>query len=126
MTVTSETHEDLRPLLFSLAYRMVGTVGDAEDLVQEAFLRLHKAETEGEEIESPKAFLTTVVTRLAIDHLRSARVRREEYVGEWLPEPLVVDPAPGPAEHAMLSDSLSLAFLVQLESLATLERAVFS
>jgi RNA polymerase sigma-70 factor, ECF subfamily len=125
MATAHVTHEDLRPLLFSLAYRMVGTVGDAEDLVQEAFLRLHRAEQEGEEIESPKAYLTTVVTRLAIDHLRSARVRREEYVGEWLPEPLLADPDPGPADHAELSDTLSLAFLVLLESLSPLERAVF-
>jgi RNA polymerase sigma-70 factor, ECF subfamily len=72
------THEELRPLLFSIAYRMVGTVSDAEDLVQEAFLRLHREQQEGIEIESAKAFLTTVVTRLSIDHLRSARVRREE------------------------------------------------
>jgi RNA polymerase sigma-70 factor, ECF subfamily len=119
------THEDLRPLLFSLAYRMVGTAGDAEDLVQEAFLRLHREEKEGSAIESPKAFLTTVVTRLAIDHLRSARVRREEYVGEWLPEPLLVDPGPGPADEAELGDTLSLAFLVVLESLSPVERAVF-
>ncbi|MFL5896528.1 MAG: RNA polymerase sigma-70 factor [Thermoleophilaceae bacterium] len=119
------THDELRPLLFSMAYRMVGTVGDAEDLVQEAFLRLHREQTEGTEIESPKAFLTTVVTRLAIDHLRSARVRREEYVGEWLPEPLLVDPDPGPADHAEMSDTLSLAFLVLLESLSPVERAVF-
>jgi RNA polymerase sigma-70 factor (ECF subfamily) len=125
MAAAVVTHEDLRPLLFSIAYRMVGTVSDAEDLVQEAFLRLHRAEREGEEIESPKAFLTTVVTRLAIDHLRSARVRREEYVGEWLPEPLLVDPDPGPADHAETSDTLSLAFLVLLESLSPLERAVF-
>jgi RNA polymerase sigma-70 factor (ECF subfamily) len=104
---------------------MVGTVGDAEDLVQEAFLRLHREETEGRAIESPKAFLTTVVTRLAIDHLRSARVRREEYVGEWLPEPLLVDPGPGPADEAELGDTLSLAFLVVLESLSPVERAVF-
>jgi RNA polymerase sigma-70 factor, ECF subfamily len=119
------THEELRPLLFSIAYRMVGTVGDAEDLVQEAFLRLHREETEGTEIESPKAFLTTVVTRLAIDHLRSARVQREEYVGEWLPEPLLVDPDPGPADRAEMADTLSMAFLVLLESLTPLERAVF-
>src|SRR4051794_25427385 len=125
MAAAVVTHEDLRPLLFSIAYRMVGTVSDAEDLVQEAFLRLHRAEREGEEIESPKAFLTTVVTRLAIDHLRSARVRREEYVGEWLPEPLLVDPDPGPADQAETSDTLSLAFLVLLESLSPLERAVF-
>src|SRR5258705_9068603 len=119
------THEELRPLLFSLAYRMVGTVGDAEDLVQEAFLRLHREQKEGSAIESPKAFLTTVVTRLAIDHLRSARVRREEYVGEWLPEPLLVDPDPGPAGEVELADTLSLAFLVVLESLSPVERAVF-
>src|SRR4051812_18977838 len=104
---------------------MVGSVGDAEDLVQEAFLRLHREEQDGAEIESPKAFLTTVVTRLSIDHLRSARVRREEYVGEWLPEPLLIDPDPGPADHAEMSDTLSLAFLVLLESLSPLECAVF-
>jgi RNA polymerase sigma-70 factor (ECF subfamily) len=117
--------DDLRRLLFSIAYRMVGTVSDAEDLVQEAFLRLHREQQEGTEIESPKAFLTTVITRLSIDHLRSARVRREEYVGEWLPEPLLTDPDPGPADHAEMSDTLSLAFLVLLESLSPLERAVF-
>jgi RNA polymerase sigma-70 factor (ECF subfamily) len=119
------THEELRPLLFSIAYRMVGSVSDAEDLVQEAFLRLHRERQEDRAIESPKAFLTTVITRLSIDHLRSARVRREEYVGEWLPEPLLVDPAPGPADHAEMSDTLSLAFLLLLESLTPLERAVF-
>ena len=119
------THDELSPLLFSIAYRMVGTVSDAEDLVQEAFLRLYREQQEGVEIESPKAFLTTVITRLSIDHLRSARVRREEYTGEWLPEPLLVDPHPGPAEHAEMSDTLSLAFLVLLESLSPLERAVF-
>jgi RNA polymerase sigma-70 factor (ECF subfamily) len=119
------TDDDLRRLLFSIAYRMVGTVSDAEDLVQEAFLRLHREEQRGVEIESRKAFLTTVITRLSIDHLRSARVRREEYVGEWLPEPLLVDQEPGPADHAEMSDTLSLAFLVLLESLSPLERAVF-
>ena len=119
------TGEELRPLLFSIAYRMVGSVGDAEDLVQEAYLRLHREQQEGTEIASLKAFLTTVVTRLTIDHLRSARVRREQYVGEWLPEPLLVDPGPTPADHAEMSDTLSLAFLVLLESLSPLERAVF-
>jgi RNA polymerase sigma-70 factor (ECF subfamily) len=104
---------------------MVGSVSDAEDLVQEAYLRMHREQQEGTEIESPKAFLTTVITRLSIDHLRSARVRREEYVGEWLPEPLLVDPDPGPADTAEMSDTLSLAFLVLLESLSPLERAVF-
>jgi RNA polymerase sigma-70 factor (ECF subfamily) len=117
--------DDLRRLLFSIAYRMVGTVSDAEDLVQDAFLRMHREQQEGTEIESPKAFLTTVITRLSIDHLRSARVRREEYVGEWLPEPLLVDPDPGPAAHAEMGDALSLAFLVLLENLSPIERAVF-
>jgi RNA polymerase sigma-70 factor (ECF subfamily) len=119
------TDDELRRLLFSIAYRMVGTASDAEDLVQEAFLRMHREQQEGTEIESPKAFLTTVITRLSIDHLRSARVRREEYVGEWLPEPLLVDPGPTPADEAEMSDTLSLAFLVVLESLSPLERAVF-
>jgi RNA polymerase sigma-70 factor (ECF subfamily) len=117
--------DDLRRLLFSIAYRMVGTVSDAEDLVQEAYLRMHREQQEGTAIESPKAFLTTVITRLSIDHLRSARVRREEYVGEWLPEPLLVDPEPTPAASAEMSDTLSLAFLVLLESLSPIERAVF-
>src|SRR3954447_18442632 len=99
MAAAVVTHEDLRPLLFSIAYRMVGTVSDAEDLVQEAFLRLHREQQEGRPIESPNGVLTTVTTRLAIGHLRSALVRREEYVGEWLPEPLLVDPHPGPAGH---------------------------
>lgn len=117
--------DDLRRLLFSIAYRMVGTVSDAEDLVQEAYLRMHREQREGTEIESPKAFLTTVITRLSIDHLRSARVQREQYVGEWLPEPLLEDPGPGPLDHAEMSDTLSLAFLVLLESLSPIERAVF-
>jgi RNA polymerase sigma-70 factor (TIGR02957 family) len=123
MTAPDVTHDDLRPLLFSLAYRMVGGVGEAEDLVQEAYLRLLRS---GEEdVESPKAFLTTVVTRLAIDHLRSARVRREAYVGPWLPEPLVRETAPGPAERAESDETLSLAFLVLLERLTPVERAVY-
>ena len=115
-------HEELRPLLFSIAYRMVSSVGDAEDIVQEAFLRIHRAESEGQRIESPKAYLSAVVTRLSIDHLKSARVRREQYVGQWLPEPLQTDEAPDAAETA---DSLSMAFLVLLESLTPVERAVF-
>jgi RNA polymerase sigma-70 factor, ECF subfamily len=117
--------EELRPLLFSLAYRMLGSVAEAEDVVQESFLRLERARVEGVEVESPKAYLTTVATRIAIDQLRSARRRREQYVGPWLPEPLLVDPDPGPAEAAELADSLSLAFLVVLETLSPLERAVF-
>ena len=111
---TDEIYEELRPLLFSIAYRMVGSVGEAEDIVQEAFLRYHRAESEGEQIDSPKAFLSTVTTRLSIDYLRSARAQREEYVGEWLPEPLLTDPNADTAQHAETADSLSLAFLVLL------------
>jgi RNA polymerase sigma-70 factor (ECF subfamily) len=120
MAAADVTPEDLRPLLFSLAYRMVGSVGEAEDLVQESFLRLHRA---GEEVESPKAFLTTVLTRLAIDHLRSARVRRETYVGPWLPEPLVTESGVG--EQVEEDETLSLAFLALLERLTPVERAVY-
>ena len=122
---TEARYETLRPLLFSIAYRMVGSVSEAEDLVQEAYLRIHRAESEGTEVESPKAYLAAVVTRLSIDHLKSARVRREQYVGQWLPEPLLADPAPDAAAHAETADSLSMAFLVLLESLTPVERAVF-
>jgi RNA polymerase sigma-70 factor (ECF subfamily) len=125
MTGPGVTYEQLRPLAFAVAYRMVGSVSEAEDLVQEALLRLHRAEAGGEAIATPEAWITTTVTRLAIDHLRSARVRREAYVGDWLPEPLLVDPAPDAAAHAELADSLSMAFLVVLETLAPVERAVF-
>jgi RNA polymerase sigma-70 factor (TIGR02957 family) len=112
-----------RPLMFSIAYRMTGSVSDAEDIVQEAFLRATKEKP----ASNPKAYLATITTRLAIDHLRSARVRRESYVGTWLPEPLLSkeDDVPGPAELAETSDSLSMAFLVLLESLSPPERAVF-
>ena len=115
-----------RPLLFSVAYGMTGSVGDAEDIVQDAFLGLTRARRAGTTIANPKAYLTTAVTRLGINHLSSARVRRETYVGDWLPEPVVV-PAdgPGPAEHAELADALSMAFLVLLEALSPVERAVF-
>jgi len=112
------TAEELRPLMLSIAYRMVGSIGEAEDIAQEAFVRLHEAG----EVESPKAWLSTVVTRLAIDHLRSARVRREQYTGTWLPEPVLADPAP---DAAVRSESLSMAVLVLLESLTPVERAVF-
>ena len=117
---------EYRPLLFSIAYGMTGSVGDAEDIVQDAFLGLTRARQAGTTIADLKAYLTTAVTRLGINHLRSARVRRETYVGDWLPEPVVV-PAdgPGPAEHAELADSLSMAFLVLLEALSPVERAVF-
>ena len=114
-------YTEYRPLMFSIAYRMTGSVSDAEDIVQEAFLRLANSA----DVTSPKAYLATVTTRLAIDHLRSARVRRESYVGTWLPEPLLGDDSPGPAELAETSDSLSMAFLVLLESLSPAERAVF-
>jgi len=115
-----------RPLLFSIAYGMTGSVGDAEDIVQDAFLGLTRARQAGTTIADPKAYLATAVTRLGINYLSSARVRRETYVGDWLPEPVVV-PAdrPGPAEHAELADSLSMAFLVLLEALSPVERAVF-
>ena len=120
-----EAVEQLRPRAFAIAYRMLGSVSEAEDVVQEALLRLYRAEREGERIESPRAYLSTVVTRLAIDQLRSARVRREMYVGEWLPEPLLVSEEEDPARHAEVADSLSLAFLVLLESLTPEQRAVF-
>jgi RNA polymerase sigma-70 factor, ECF subfamily len=120
------TFESLRPLMFSIAYRMLGSVSEAEDMVQEAFLRYQGALDKGEEIDSPKAYLSAVVTRLAIDQLRSARVRRERYVGQWLPEPLLTDEAEGdPAVQAEQADSLSMAFLLLLERLTPLERAVF-
>jgi RNA polymerase sigma-70 factor, ECF subfamily len=123
---STETYESLRPLLFSIAYRMIGSVSEAEDIVQEAYLRYHRALSEGEtEVHAPKAWLSAVTTRLAIDHLRSARVRRETYVGPWLPEPLVVDPGPDPSEQVELADSLSIAFLAVLESLSPVERAVY-
>jgi RNA polymerase sigma-70 factor (ECF subfamily) len=116
---------ELQGLMFSVAYRMTGEVGDAEDIVQEAFLRLERTRREGVEVDSPKAWLSTATTRLAIDHLRSARVRRETYIGPWIPEPLLTDESPGPAEHAEVADSLSQAFLVVLETLTPVERAVF-
>jgi RNA polymerase sigma-70 factor (TIGR02957 family) len=118
-------YTEYRPLMFSIAYRMTGSISDAEDIVQEAYLRLTRVLRDGASIDSPKAYLATVTTRLAISHLRSARVRRESYVGAWLPEPLVADTETDPAEHAEMSDSLSMAFLVLLESLSPTERAVF-
>jgi RNA polymerase sigma-70 factor (TIGR02957 family) len=117
--------EELRPAAFAIAYRMLGSVSEAEDVVQEAFLRLHRMLREGERVESPRAYLSTVVTRLCIDQLRSARARRERYVGEWLPEPLLASDEADPARHAEVADSLSLAFLVLLESLSPEQRAAF-
>jgi RNA polymerase sigma-70 factor (TIGR02957 family) len=116
---------DLRPLMFSIAYRMTGSVAEAEDLVQEAFFRLGRVRQNGVQVESPKAYLTTATTRLAINHLRSARARRESYVGTWLPEPVVADLHDSPEQMSELSDSLSMAFLLLLESLSPVERAVF-
>jgi RNA polymerase sigma-70 factor (TIGR02957 family) len=117
--------EELRPGAFAIAYRMLGSVSEAEDVVQEAFLRLHRTLREGERLESPRAYVSTVVTRLCIDQLRSARTRRERYVGEWLPEPLVAGDEADPARQAELADSLSLAFLVLLERLSPEQRAAF-
>ena len=122
----AEAYIELRPLLFSIAYRMLGSVSEAEDIVQEAFVRYQRALGKDAAVESPKAYLSAVVTRLAIDHLRSARVRRETYVGEWLPEPLVTDEDAGdPAAHAEQADTLSMSFLVLLERLTPVERAIF-
>jgi RNA polymerase sigma-70 factor (TIGR02957 family) len=121
----AELLEELRPGAFAIAYRMLGSVSEAEDVVQEALLRLHRAQSEGERIESPRAYVSTVVTRLGIDQLRSARRRRETYVGEWLPEPLVTSEDEDPARQAETADSLSMAFLVLLESLSPEQRAVF-
>lgn len=139
---SDESLERLRGYAFAVAYRMTGSVTDAEDIVQEGMLRMHEAERAGEKINSRRAYLSTVVTRLAIDELRSARARREEYVGEWLPEPVVesaidgdtgagtgvvagATARPGPAEQAELDDSLSVAMMVLLESLSPEQRAAF-
>jgi RNA polymerase sigma-70 factor, ECF subfamily len=124
-TPRREVYAELRPLLFSIAYGIVGSVSEAEDIVQEAFLRFHREQSEDARIVSPRAWLSTVTTRLAINHVRSARARREAYVGTWLPEPLLTDPAPDASQHAETADSLSMALLVLLESLSPVERAVF-
>ncbi|MFJ9812092.1 RNA polymerase sigma-70 factor [Streptomyces sp. NPDC101158] len=118
----TEEFQELRPLLFSIAYRILGSVGEAEDAVQETWLRYAASATRP---DSPKAFLSTTVTRISIDVLRSARVRREQYVGQWLPEPLLSDPYEDPERAAELADSVSTAALLLLERLSPLERAVF-
>ncbi|MCX4448652.1 RNA polymerase sigma-70 factor [Streptomyces sp. NPDC087866] len=118
----AEEFEELRALLFSIAYRVLGSVTEAEDAVQETWLRYDASATRP---DSVKAFLSTTVTRIAIDVLRSARVRREEYVGPWLPEPLLDDPYADPARAAELADSVSMASLLLLERLSPLERSVF-
>jgi RNA polymerase sigma-70 factor, ECF subfamily len=114
-----------RPLAFAIAYRMVGSVAETEDIVQEAFLRLHRARRDGVAVESPKAYLAALTTRLAIDHLRSARVRRESYVGPWLPEPVVQEGEPAMARQVEMAESVSMAFMLVLEALSPVERAVF-
>jgi RNA polymerase sigma-70 factor (ECF subfamily) len=132
-TDTATVYQTLRPLLFSIAYRMLGSVSEAEDIVQEAFVRYHGALARHGVPDSPKAYLSAIVTRLCIDQLRSARARRETYVGDWLPEPLLTgtrdsaagQPAADPAAAAEQADSLSMAFLLLLERLTPLERAVF-
>jgi RNA polymerase sigma-70 factor (ECF subfamily) len=116
---------ELRPPAFGVAYRMLGSVAEAEDVAQEALLRLHTALERGEEIASPRAYAMTGATRLAIDELRSARARREVYVGEWIPEPLLTDGDEDPAVRAEIADSLSLAFLALLERLTPEQRAAF-
>ncbi len=118
----TEEFEQLRPLLFAIAYRMLGSVAEAEDAVQDTWLRFASAATIP---RSTKAYLSAVVTRISIDVLRSARVRRERYVGPWFPEPLLADPYEDPARSAELADSVSTAALVLLERLSPLERAVF-
>ena len=124
--MTADSLDTLRGYAFAVAYRMLGSVTEAEDVVQEGMLRMHQAEESGEEIRSRRAYLSTVVTRLAIDELKSARVRREEYVGEWLPEPVVeTEASAGPAEQVELADSLSVAMMVLLESLSPEQRAAF-
>jgi RNA polymerase sigma-70 factor, ECF subfamily len=115
---------DERPRLFALAYRMLGSGADAEDVLQEAFLRFHQAS----DVETPAAWLTTVVTRLCLDRLKSAQHRREEYVGPWLPEPVATpdaERAADPGERVSIAESVSMAFLLVLERLSPLERAVF-
>ncbi|GAA4637816.1 RNA polymerase sigma-70 factor [Actinoallomurus vinaceus] len=118
----TEEFEQLRPLLFSIAYRILGSVSEAEDAVQETWLRFEASPTKP---TSTRAYLSSVVTRISIDVLRSARVRREEYVGPWFPEPLLADPYQDPERSAELADSVSMAALLLLERLSPLERAVF-
>jgi len=122
-SVRLATFDQHRSLLFSVAYRMLGTVADAEDMLQETFIRWQQAGEE--EIRSPRAFLITIISRLCINHLQSARVRREEYIGQWLPEPIVTDPANDPLNIIRVDESLSMAFLILMERLTPVERAVF-
>jgi RNA polymerase sigma-70 factor, ECF subfamily len=119
----AEDFQTYRPLLFSIAYRMLGSASDAEDVVQDAWLRYSAAAPH--DLQSPKAYLTTIATRLCLDRLKSARVAREQYVGPWLPEPLLTEGAPGPERSTAVAESLTLAFMVLLETLSPEERAVF-
>jgi RNA polymerase sigma-70 factor (ECF subfamily) len=123
LSIRLATFDGYRSLLFSIAYRMLGSVADAEDMLQEAFIRWQQS-TE-EDVRSPRAFLVTIISRLCINHLQSARVQREEYVGQWLPEPIATDPGSDPFGIIRVDESLSLAFLVLLERLTPVERAVF-
>src|SRR5262245_48700157 len=124
MTEREALLDELRPVAFAIAYRMLGSVSEAEEIVQEALLRLHRALDADKRIASLRAFVATVATRLAINQLRSARARREQYVGEWLPEPILTGGRDDPARHAETADSLSLALLVLLERLPPEQRAV--
>lgn len=117
------TFDQYRSLLFSVAYRMLGSVADTEDMLQETFIRWQQAPDE--EIRSPRAFLVTIISRLCINHLQSARIQREEYVGQWLPEPIITGLGSDPLEIIRVDESLSMAFLVMLERLTPAERAVF-
>jgi RNA polymerase sigma-70 factor, ECF subfamily len=133
VAVSAEPFESYRPLLFTVAYQMTGSASVAEDLVQDTYLRYQQAQgvkqapssTPPESIRSLKSYLTTITTRLALDYLKSARATREQYIGDWLPEPLLTDPATLPAEVAEREETISLAFLVLLETLSPPERAVF-
>lgn len=124
MTDRERLLDELRPVAFGIAYRMLGSVSEAEDVVQEALLRVHQSLESGDAIASPRAFVATVTTRLSINELKSARARRERYVGDWLPEPIVTGGDGDPARHAETADSLSLAMLVLLETLSPEQRAV--
>lgn len=124
MTEHERLLDELRPVSFAIAYRMLGSVSEAEDVVQEVLLRVHQELEDGEQIASPHAFVATVTTRLAINELKTARARREQYVGDWLPEPIITDGRDDPAWQAEIADSLSMAVLILLESLSPEQRAV--
>lgn len=124
MTERERLLDELRPVSFAIAYRMLGSVSEAEDVVQEVLLRVHQELDMGEQIASPHAFVATVTTRLAINELKTARARREHYVGDWLPEPIITGDHADPAWQAEIADSLSMALLVLLESLSPEQRAV--